>query len=47
MISESCTIVDGAAYLHEVDLIMYAFYLFFDILMPEIDNSNQVYFIHS
>ena len=41
MLSESCSIVDGACYLHEVDLVMYAFYLFLDILMPEIDNSNQ------
>lgn len=45
MVKEACTVVDDAIYLHEVDMVISAFYLFLDILVPEVASANQVSFL--
>lgn len=42
MITESCTVVDESVHLHEVDLVISAFFLFMDHLLPEVFTSHEV-----
>lgn len=45
MITESCTVTDDDVYLHEVDLVISAFFLFMDLLLPEVATAYEVLLI--